>query len=90
MTTPRSSADRIRDLVMLAILAVWTIYAGAAVVQLFTTGAKVLESLPPFWFWGIPLGPYGAMYAPWRPGDPALAAIAPEPPVGPTEPGAAP
>jgi hypothetical protein len=81
VTDDRPSADRIRDLVMLAILGVWTIYAGAAVVQLFTSGAKVLESLPPFWFWGIPLGPYGAMYAPWRPGAPALPATTPpEPP----------
>lgn len=80
MTADRPSGERIRDLVMIAILTVWTIYAAAAVVQLFTTGAKVLESLPPFWFWGIPLGPYGAMYAPWRPGAPLLPGAPPEPP----------
>jgi hypothetical protein len=87
VATERPAGDRIRDLIMLAVLAVWTIYAGAAVVQLFTTGAKVLESLPPFWFWGIPLGPYGAMYAPWRPGAPALTGVSPEPPAEPQAPG---
>ena len=87
MATERAAADRIRDLIMIVTLAIWSVYAGAAVVQLFTSGAKVLESLPPFWFWGIPLGPYGAMYAPWRPGAPAV--VPPEPPAQPPAPGAA-
>lgn len=86
--TARTGAERIRDLIMLVILGIWTIYAGAAVVQLFTSGSKVLESLPPFWFWGIPLGPYGALYAPWQrmpagpgqPPDPAPAPTPPQPP----------
>lgn len=71
----------IRDLIMGAVLIVWMLYAIAAVIQLFTTGAKVLESLPPFWFWGIPIGPYTALYQPWvKPGSPPNPPIAPEPP----------
>jgi hypothetical protein len=46
-------------------LLVWLVYATAAVIQLFTSGAKVLDSLPPFWWWGIPLAPYSALYTPW-------------------------
>lgn len=82
--TTRSRAEQVRDLIMLMILGIWTIYAGAAVVQLFISGAKVLESLPPFWFWGIPLAPYSALYTPWQrtgsgttpPAEPAI----PQPP----------
>lgn len=50
---------------MLVITSLWIVYGIAAVIQLFTSGAKVLESLPPFWFWGIPLAPYTALYTPW-------------------------
>ncbi|MFI7608887.1 hypothetical protein ACIBTV_27755 [Micromonospora sp. NPDC049366] len=62
MSTARSRADQVRDLIMLVILVFWMTYGGAALVQLFTSSAKVLESLPPYWFWGIPLVPYGALY----------------------------
>ncbi|RKR92759.1 hypothetical protein BDK92_7239 [Micromonospora pisi] len=87
MSTARSRAEQVRDLIMLVILGIWTIYAGAAVIQLFSSGAKVLESLPPFWFWGIPLAPYSALYTPWQrtgpvgtpPIEPATPAI-PQPP----------
>jgi hypothetical protein len=65
VSTARSRPEQVRDLIMLMILGIWTIYAGAAVTQLFLSGAKVLESLPPFWFWGIPLAPYSALYTPW-------------------------
>lgn len=65
---------------MSLILLVWIVYAGAAVVQLFTSGAKVLDSLPPFWFWGIPLAPYSALYTPWaRPAN-VLPGVNPTPP----------
>jgi hypothetical protein len=74
---------------MLCVMGFWIVYGGAAVIQLFTTGAKVLESLPPFYFWGIPLAPYTALYAPWK----TVAAAPggdtpPDPPVAPTAPGA--
>lgn len=52
---------------MLCVIGFWVLYGGAAVIQLFTTGAKVLDSLPPFYFWGVPLAPYTALYTPWRP-----------------------
>ncbi len=55
----------VRDLIMGGILLVWMMYAIAAVIQLFSSGAKVLDSLPPFWFWGIPIAPYTALYQPW-------------------------
>lgn len=71
-------------------LIVWMFYAGAAVIQLFTSGAKVLDSLPPFWWWGIPIAPYSALYTPWnRPGQ-TPAAAAPEAPPPPSPPPAAP
>ncbi len=47
---------------MLVILAFWIVYGAAALVQLFTKNADVLASLPPYWFWGIPLAPYGVLY----------------------------
>jgi hypothetical protein len=86
----RARADQIRDLIMLMILSVWIIYAAGAVIQLFTSGAKILDSLPPFWFWGIPLAPYSALYTPWggmvrglsQPAPPAP----PEPPPAPPAP----
>lgn len=75
----RTRPEQIRDLVMLLILTVWISYAVAAVVQLFTSGAKVLDSLPPFYFYGIPLAPYTALYTPW-------ARIVQPPGTGPPEP----
>jgi hypothetical protein len=84
----RSRAEQVRDLIMLCVMAFWIVYGGAAVIQLFTTGAKVLESLPPFYFWGIPLAPYTALYAPWKalPGpsrtEPDSGPDAPEPDPG--------
>ncbi len=80
----RTRAEQIRDLIMLVVLTVWIVYAGAAVIQLFTSGAKVLDSLPPFWWWGVPLAPYSALYTPWtRIGGPPGP---PEPPPPPTPP----
>jgi hypothetical protein len=59
----------VRDLIMGGILLVWMMYAVASVIQLFGAGAKVLDSLPPFWFWGVPIAPYTALYQPWvKPG----------------------
>ncbi|MBF9135336.1 hypothetical protein I0C86_41535 [Plantactinospora sp. S1510] len=66
MTTARTRPEQVRDLIMMLTLLIWIVYAGAAVTQLFTSGAKVLDSLPPFWFWGIPLAPYSALYTPWQ------------------------
>ncbi|WBB94169.1 hypothetical protein [Verrucosispora sp. WMMC514] len=77
-------AERVRDITMALVLVVWTVYAAAAVIQLFRSGAQVLESLPPFWFWGIPLAPYSALYTPWtRPGGPPPPPAAPTPPPSP-------
>lgn len=86
--TVRTRAEQVRDLIMLCVMGFWIVYGGAAVVQLFTSGAKVLDSLPPFYFWGIPLAPYTALYAPWRapgapPADPPAAPAAPAVPEGP-------
>ena len=76
-----SKGPIIRDFTMGAILLVWLMYALASVTQLYTSGAKVLDSLPPFWFWGIPIAPYTALYQPWtRPGNQSALPIAPEPP----------
>jgi hypothetical protein len=74
----------IRDLIMGGILLVWMMYAVASVIQLFTSGAQVLTSLPPFWFWGIPIAPYTALYQPWV----KTSTGPPEPPVVPDPPGA--
>lgn len=60
--TARSRAEQVRDLIMLVILAFWMLYGAAALVQLFTRRADVLQSLPPYWFWGVPLAPYGVLY----------------------------
>lgn len=87
MTTARSRPEQVRDLIMLMILVIWVLYAGAAVTQLFLSGAKVLESLPPFWFWGIPLAPYSALYTPWlRPGAGTSPPVEPTPPPTPAQP----
>lgn len=75
---------------MLIILAPWLAFAVAAVVQLFASGAKVLDALPPFYFWGIPIAPYTAMYAPWRQVLPGNSPPEPPPPPGPPAPEAAP
>ncbi|MCG5464242.1 hypothetical protein MED01_002407 [Micromonospora sp. MED01] len=84
MTTARSRPEQVRDLIMILVLAIWVIYAGAAVTQLFLSGAKVLESLPPFWFWGIPLAPYSALYTPWmRTSAGTGPPVEPSPPVPP-------
>lgn len=85
--TGRSRPEQIRDLIMLLTLGIWTTFAVAVVVRIFLDGSKVLESLPPVWFWGIPLAPFTALYAPWtalRPSQPPV----PEPPE-PISPGAA-
>ncbi len=91
MTDARTRADQVRDLIMLLILVIWLVYACGAVIQLFTSGASVLESLPPFWFWGIPIAPYTALYQPWRGNEPGVAngpGAPPEPPGAPATPGA--
>lgn len=84
--TPRSRAEQVRDLIMLLTLMIWIIYAGAAVAQLFTSGAKVLDSLPPFWFWGIPLAPYSALYTPWTRTGPVPPDVTTPPPTSPPAP----
>ena len=87
--TARTRADQVRDLIMLCVMGFWIVYGAAAVIQLFTSGAKVLDSLPPFYFWGIPLAPYTALYAPWKtlPGAGGQD-TPPEPPSAPAAPGA--
>lgn len=88
MASEAQQRARARDAIMSITLLVWLVYAAAAVIQLFTSGAKVLESLPPFWWWGIPLAPYSALYTPWS--KPGMAAPGvPEPPP-PEPPGATP
>ncbi len=84
--TETKRAEQIRDLIMLLIMAVWLTYAMAAVVQLFSSGSKVLESLPPFWFWGIPIAPYTALYTPWKSGIAGLIPSQPQPPEPPSAP----
>lgn len=87
---PRNRGAQVRDAIMAITLLFWIVYGGAAVVQLLTSGAKVLESLPPFYFWGIPLAPYTALYAPWRAVGSVSAVVdtpaAPEPPIPPQPP----
>ena len=91
MVTDAEQRARARDAIMGLTLLVWLVYATAAVVQLFTSGAQVLDSLPPFWWWGIPLAPYSALYTPWiktgtvQPDVPPAA----DPPQPPATPGAA-
>lgn len=65
-TAPRGRPEQVRDFIMICVMVFWITYGAGAVLQLFLTGAKVLESLPPFYFWGIPLAPYTALYAPWK------------------------
>lgn len=74
---------------MALILLFWVVYGAAAVIQLVTSGAKVLDSLPPFYFWGVPLAPYTALYAPWsrssaQPAPADEPPATPDPPVAPT------
>lgn len=88
---PRTRGDQVRDLIMSLTLLLWIVFGGAAVYQLFTSGSKVLDSLPPFWFWGIPIAPYTAMYAPWRTLLPGAGGGPPAPPAPPEpQPGAVP
>lgn len=89
--TTKSRVHQVRDFIMLAILAFWIIFGALSVFQIFRDGSKVLDSLPPFWFWGIPLAPFSALYAPWGSAVRALApgSQPPEPPPEP-EPGATP
>ncbi len=81
----RARLPAIRDIVMLVILTVWLLYAMASVYQLLSSGAKVLDSLPPFWFWGIPIAPYTALYLPgsFRPQQQPVAPEPPQPPGAP-------
>lgn len=88
VSAARARDKQIRDLIMLVILGVWLIYAGGSVIQIFTSGAKVLDSLPPFWFWGIPIAPYTALYQPWRGGQGQPPVLPPDPPAEPIAPGA--
>jgi hypothetical protein len=83
MAETRTRADQVRDLIMLAILSIWIIFGLAFVWQLFRDGTKVLDGLPPFWFWGVPAAPFTALYMPWtRPGNapPGTAPTQPDPP----------
>ena len=86
----RTRAEQIRDLIMLLTLTIWIVYAGAAVAQLFTSGAKVLDSLPPFWFWSIPLAPYSALYTPRTRTGPVPPDVTPPPTPEPPNPPTAP
>jgi hypothetical protein len=86
VATEAQQRARARDAIMAVILLVWLVYAGAAVVQLFTSGAKVLDSLPPFWWWGIPLAPYSALYTPWTRSAATPPEVAPAPPEEPQPP----
>lgn len=79
----RTQAEKIRDLIMLVIVLLWISFGALSVFQIFRDGSKVLDSLPPFWFWGIPLAPFTALYAPW--GN-AVKAIVPQPPTPPAPP----
>lgn len=87
---PRTRMEQVRDLIMLMIVAFWVAFGALSVFQIFRDGSKVLESLPPFWFWGIPLAPFTALYAPW---SNAVRAVLPnqgnppEPPTPPQQPG---
>ncbi|MET0698596.1 MAG: hypothetical protein ABWY93_02930 [Mycobacterium sp.] len=92
VTGKRTRGEQIRDLIMLLILAIWITYAVAAVVQLFRDGSKVLETLPPFWFWGIPLAPFSALYAPWGAAIKTISAqpTPPETPAAPADPSGGP
>lgn len=85
---PANRGAQVRDAIMALSLLFWIVYGAAAVVQLFTSGAKVLESLPPFYFWGIPLAPYTALYAPWKPNGTTQAGpdAPPDPPAAPAAP----
>lgn len=85
----RSRAEFIRDIIMMIILIFWVGYGALSVFQIFRDGSKVLDTLPPFWFWGIPLAPFTALYAPWGKAINSFTVSQPppEPPVAP-EPGA--
>lgn len=91
MATDAEARARARDAIMIIVLLVWLTYAVAAVIQLFTSGAKVLDSLPPFWWWGVPLAPFSALYTPWKASStqPEVPPAAPETPQPPATPGAA-
>lgn len=80
---PRTQAEKIRDLIMLVVVIIWSVFGVLAVWQIFRDGSKVLDSLPPFWFWGIPLAPFSALYAPW---GSAVRALQPQPPTPPDPP----
>lgn len=86
----RTRAEGIRDLIMLTILIFWAGYGALSVFQIFRDGSKVLDTLPPFWFWGIPLAPFSALYAPWGTALKSLQGQPPEPPPDPTPPGGTP
>lgn len=63
---PRSRPEQVRDLIMMCTLIIWLAFASVSVGQLFTQGSRAIDSLLPFWFWGIPIAPYTALYAPWK------------------------
>ncbi len=79
MAEQRTRADQIRDLIMIAMLSIWIIFGIAFVIQIYTSGAKVIDALPPIWFWGLPAAPFTALYNPWVRGGPAAANAPPEP-----------
>lgn len=49
------SNAQVRNVVMFAVLAVWMIFAGSALIR--------HDELPP-WTWGIPASVFGALYGP--------------------------
>lgn len=82
----RTRREQVRDLIMLIILALWSVFAILCVYQIFRDGSKVLDTLPPFWFWGIPLAPFSALYAPWGSAMRAIQGTTPPEPPAPPEP----
>lgn len=82
----QTRAEQVRDGLMIVITTLWIAFGAAFVVQLFHDGAKVLDSLPPFWFWGVPLAPYSALYTPWTRSSNVPSNAGPKPPEPPAPP----
>lgn len=81
--TPRPRVEQIRDATMLLVLTLWIIFGLSFVVQIYTSGAKVIDSLPPVYFWGAPIFPFTALYNPWIKGSGHTPTELPPPAVNP-------